>query len=1641
VILVTFAARAATLVVGADADSIADAIAAAETGDRIEIPPGTYAEELDGISITLVGTAGSASTFLVPSAGDDGILVEGGASVSIEGVSIEPNGGRGVVVEDASVSLVDVAIRGAGSSSARGGGIAVDGGSVSADGVELSDNRAAKGGHIYVTSGGSFTASDAVIDGGSATYGAVGWADDGASLELQDVSIASPTASLDGGAFYIDGASMTAAGVDIESSTAAAGRGGAIFADDYSQVDWTGGSIVDSAATGASGAGGAVALAEGSSLRMVDARVRDALASDGGAFDAQDGSAIDLTGVTVRGAVALADGGGARLDDASTLTTDGTSFSECSADSGAAIHLASGSSLVDAGGTYADNTSGGDGGAIAVAGDGAVEMAAARFSGNECEGDGGAIYAGDAALDLTGGSFTRNAAGGDGGALATGTGAATVDGVSFSDNAAGGSGGAIFAAAEALVSNASFEDNAADGDGGAIVALSDLDAWEVSASGNQGGDDGGVVFAEGGVVTLARSYLHGNAATRGGAVALASPAAATLSNLRITDNRATRDGGGVHVQADVEVELVNNTFAGNDAAGDGGHAFLYGPVSFINNILLQAIDGGGAYGTDASSDRYYNVAWDNAGGDWTGWDAPVGSGNQAADPELTAYTPDGDKSDDDLAPVLGSPCIDSGSPAIVDADGSRSDIGAFGGPDADVQDSDGDGFYDNVDCDDDDASINPAATEIPYDAIDQDCSGADLEDLDGDGFVSDLAGGSDCDDDLASVYPGARETWYDGIDQDCDGRSDYDQDGDAHDATAWGGDDCDDLVAAVHGGAGETWYDGVDQDCDGRSDFDRDRDGHDSARFGGDDCDDFDAGVFPGQAEIPYDGIDQDCSGADLVDVDGDGWIAVEAGGTDCNDGAASVHPGAVEDPTDGWDTDCDGYSEWDLDGDGHDAEAYGGGDCDDTDPAVHPGAEEAWYDGVDQDCDGRDDDRDGDGYGIAEDCDDEDPARHPGAQEKLDGVDNDCDGWTERDDPDADGLNTVQEWILGTDPYDPDTDGDTMSDGEEHAAGPDLDGDRIPDARDTDDDGDGVSSRLEMTTDIDGDGVPEIDVDGDGVVNARDEDSDGDGIPDAVEGVGDDDGDGIPNYLDYDGSLTGGGCGGGAWAGLLVPLGGLSRRRRALGVLLVFLAALLPQRARALDVHGYTLVGTDGDPTTFARLGRATASRAGSWDAGLVFDYADTPLAERMPWGREAVISQLGVFNFGGGYSFGSVRVDAVLPVVALGTDLSGSFAALGDARVGALVPVRAAQGWMPALAVEPMLFLPTGDESRRVGSAGPRVAVAALAQRSFGPVAVLAMLGGQAGLQETDRDLAAGIGPMLGLGASWSATDAIAVQAEASSQTHVISGALPLELTVTGRYRAPFGAWTLLSGAAGVGEGAGASRWRAVVGAGWSYAKPEPAAAMVLSGDPDADRDGDGIPDRIDRCPDQAETFDGFDDDDGCPEFDGDGDGVPFERDACPSEPILPEQDPRYSDGCPRVAEFAGDRIAITEAIFFRQGSAELLPSAERILAEVAAVMLAHPEITYFLVAGHTNQDGSAIFNLRLSDARAFSVMQRLVGLGVAPQRLLSKGFGEEQALLDPAAADARVANRRVEFRVMHVDELPADARRIELPTDARD
>jgi len=184
---------------------------------------------------------------------------------------------------------------------------------------------------------------------------------------------------------------------------------------------------------------------------------------------------------------------------------------------------------------------------------------------------------------------------------------------------------------------------------------------------------------------------------------------------------------------------------------------------------------------------------------------------------------------------------------------------------------------------------------------------------------------------------------------------------------------------------------------------------------------------------------------------------------------------------------------------------------------------------------------------------------------------------------------------------------------------------------------------------------------------------------------------------------------------------------------------------------------------------------------------------------------------------------------------------------------------------------------------------------------------------------------------------------------------------------------------------------------------------------GCPDPDNDKDGIADADDRCTDQPEDKDGFEDADGCPDPDNDKDGIPDVADRCPNEEGVAE-----NAGCPKVYEHIvvrDDKIDLKQKIFFQTNKAVILPQSYSLLAEIANVLKTRPGLK-IRVEGHTDSRGKRAANIALSQSRAESVRQYLVGLGVDASRLEAIGFGPDQPIETNRTAAGREKNRRVEF-----------------------
>ncbi len=118
----------------------------------------------------------------------------------------------------------------------------------------------------------------------------------------------------------------------------------------------------------------------------------------------------------------------------------------------------------------------------------------------------------------------------------------------------------------------------------------------------------------------------------------------------------------------------------------------------------------------------------------------------------------------------------------------------------------------------------------------------------------------DCNDEDDAINPGATEIWYDGVDQNCDGLDDYDQDMDGEVSADYGGSDCNDLDAAIQGGMILYFLDGDNDGYGNTFSFVMSCAPVEGMVENDNDCDDERNDVYPG-AVGTGEGIDNDCNG------------------------------------------------------------------------------------------------------------------------------------------------------------------------------------------------------------------------------------------------------------------------------------------------------------------------------------------------------------------------------------------------------------------------------------------------------------------------------------------------------------------------------------------------------------------------------------------------------------------------------------------------------------------------------------------------------------------------------------------------------------------------------------------------------------
>jgi outer membrane protein OmpA-like peptidoglycan-associated protein len=303
----------------------------------------------------------------------------------------------------------------------------------------------------------------------------------------------------------------------------------------------------------------------------------------------------------------------------------------------------------------------------------------------------------------------------------------------------------------------------------------------------------------------------------------------------------------------------------------------------------------------------------------------------------------------------------------------------------------------------------------------------------------------------------------------------------------------------------------------------------------------------------------------------------------------------------------------------------------------------------------------------------------------------------------------------------------------------------------------------------------------------------------------------------------------------------------------------------------------------------------------GLMLNYASEPLVLEPDEGpsNSVIDQQLAMHVYAGIGLIDRIQLDLELPVYFVNDGVFGEQtiegSRLGDLSFRPKVNILSSEDDPVGLGAQLDLTLPTGDAESFVGYPGVQFTPSVIADVQFANIIVATNIGVKIRQNQDIRNLALGERLEYGLGA----------------EAEFVDGLLRIggELNGATELRNPFGEIneSPLEGLLGA-KIVTPSGFRVIGGAGGGfiggYGSPEFRAFLGLSyANTQSDSDDDGIDDDEDDCPETAEDYDGFEDQDGCPDEDNDEDGIKDVNDKCPNQ-----KGPEDNDGCP-VAEETQD------------------------------------------------------------------------------------------------------------------------------------
>jgi len=118
--------------------------------------------------------------------------------------------------------------------------------------------------------------------------------------------------------------------------------------------------------------------------------------------------------------------------------------------------------------------------------------------------------------------------------------------------------------------------------------------------------------------------------------------------------------------------------------------------------------------------------------------------------------------------------------------------------------------------------------------------------------------------------------------------------------------------------------------------------------------------------------------------------------------------------------------------------------------------------------------------------------------------------------------------------------------------------------------------------------------------------------------------------------------------------------------------------------------------------------------------------------------------------------------------------------------------------------------------------------------------------------------------------------------------------------------------------------------------------------------------------------------------------------------------------------LAPVEAEKAIVLRNIYFDYDKATLRPESVEELERVVRFLQENPTLRVE-ISGHTDSDGSEMYNLRLSQARAQAVVDYLVSRGISSSRLIAKGYGESRPVAPNDTPENKQKNRRTELKIL--------------------